>query len=240
MAAVCRTLKVARSTAYLRTRPRLGHFYRRAEDTEVLYEILAVTRERASYGVRRTWAMVNRARREGWTAGGSGFSAPSLMVPNLDFVFRLGSARAGRALPESSRAPAAEALAAFFARPESSLAPPHRRRRVSGAGDSRRMARGMGPRRLRNRRDPHRFRARSRGSGAAPHENAGLSNAFPHYAEAQDDRGGFGFPIPDLPPGAHTLRITLVANDGGTTVLERSIVVLGPPPSSPTPTGAGR
>jgi hypothetical protein len=28
------------------------------------YEILAVTRQRASYGVRRTWAMVNRSRRE--------------------------------------------------------------------------------------------------------------------------------------------------------------------------------
>lgn len=64
MAAVCRTLKVARSTAYLRARPRKGTFYRRAEDTEVLYEILAVTRQRASYGVRRTWAMVNRDRRE--------------------------------------------------------------------------------------------------------------------------------------------------------------------------------
>jgi len=36
MAAVCRTLKVARSTAYLRARPRLGRFYRRAQDTEVL------------------------------------------------------------------------------------------------------------------------------------------------------------------------------------------------------------
>ena len=77
MAAVCRTLKVARSTAYLRSRPRQGRFYRRAEDTEVLYEILAVTRQRASYGVRRTWAMVNRARRRDEarspiTASGSG------------------------------------------------------------------------------------------------------------------------------------------------------------------------
>ncbi len=64
MAVVCRSLKVARSTGYLRARPRHGRFYRRAEDTEVLYEILAVTRQRASYGVRRTWAMVNRSRRE--------------------------------------------------------------------------------------------------------------------------------------------------------------------------------
>ncbi len=64
MAAVCRTLRVARSTGYLRGRPRQGRFYRRAEDTEVLYQILAVTRERASYGVRRTWALVNRDRRQ--------------------------------------------------------------------------------------------------------------------------------------------------------------------------------
>lgn len=64
MAAVCRWLGVARSTGYLRCRPRKGRFYRRAQDTEVLYEILAVTRERASYGCRRTCAMVNRDRRQ--------------------------------------------------------------------------------------------------------------------------------------------------------------------------------
>src|SRR5712691_3050654 len=69
MAAVCRTLRVAGSTAYLSSRPRAGRFYRRAEDTEVLYQILAVTRERASYGVRRTWALVNRDR--GGRPGGS-------------------------------------------------------------------------------------------------------------------------------------------------------------------------
>ncbi len=40
MAVVCRALKVARSTAYLRSRARQGPFYRRAEDTEVLYQIL--------------------------------------------------------------------------------------------------------------------------------------------------------------------------------------------------------
>jgi putative transposase len=62
MAVVCRTLRVARSTGYLRGRPRQGRFYRRAEDTEVLYQILAVTRDRASYGVPRTWALVNRGR----------------------------------------------------------------------------------------------------------------------------------------------------------------------------------
>lgn len=63
MAAVCRALKVSRATGYLRPRQRVGHFYRRAEDHEVLLEILAVTRSRASYGYRRTLTLVNRDRR---------------------------------------------------------------------------------------------------------------------------------------------------------------------------------
>ena len=50
MAAVCRALHVARATGYLRSRPRKGGFYRRAEDTEVPYQILFVTKTRASYG----------------------------------------------------------------------------------------------------------------------------------------------------------------------------------------------
>ena len=62
MAAVCRALHVARATGYLRSRPRKGGFYRRAEDTEVLYQILSVTRTRASYGYRRTHRLVNRER----------------------------------------------------------------------------------------------------------------------------------------------------------------------------------
>ncbi len=63
MAAVCRVLRVARSTGYLRQRPRVGRFYRRADDHEVLLSILAVTRSRASYGYRRTQALVNVDRR---------------------------------------------------------------------------------------------------------------------------------------------------------------------------------
>ena len=62
-AAVCRALHAARSTAYHRLRPRIGQFYRRAEDREVLLEIMPVVRERASYGVRRVHALVNRERR---------------------------------------------------------------------------------------------------------------------------------------------------------------------------------
>jgi putative transposase len=63
-AAICRALHVARATAYLRLRPRSPGFYRRAEDREVLLEIMSVVRERASYGVRRVHALVNRSRRQ--------------------------------------------------------------------------------------------------------------------------------------------------------------------------------
>jgi putative transposase len=59
MAAVCRTLGVSRSTAYRPTRER-PRFYERAEDTEVLEEIRAITRRRDSYGYRRVTARVNR------------------------------------------------------------------------------------------------------------------------------------------------------------------------------------
>ena len=62
-AAVCRALRIGRATAYLRSRPRIGSFYRRAEDREVLLEVMTVVRERASYGVRRVHILVNRARR---------------------------------------------------------------------------------------------------------------------------------------------------------------------------------
>ncbi len=62
-ARVCRALHTARATAYLRPRPRVGSFYRRAEDREVLLEIMSVVRERASYGVRAIHVLVNRVRR---------------------------------------------------------------------------------------------------------------------------------------------------------------------------------
>jgi hypothetical protein len=44
---------------------------------------------------------------------------------------------------------------------------------------------------------------------------------FPGYADAASS--GFGFLVPELPPGPHTLFITLVAKDGGRTVLTRRI-----------------
>jgi hypothetical protein len=54
----------------------------------------------------------------------------------------------------------------------------------------------------------------------------GLAAAFPDIAEAADDRAGFGFPFPNLPPGPHTLTIRVVANDGGVTVVTSPVVVL--------------
>jgi hypothetical protein len=53
----------------------------------------------------------------------------------------------------------------------------------------------------------------------------GLTTFFPTLPGA--DRGGWGFAIPPLPPGPHTLRVTLVGKDGGKTVLERKVVVVG-------------
>jgi putative transposase len=58
LAAVCRTLKISRSTAY-RTSAERPRFYERAEDRQVLDEIRTITRRRDSYGYRRVTALVN-------------------------------------------------------------------------------------------------------------------------------------------------------------------------------------
>lgn len=47
--------------------------------------------------------------------------------------------------------------------------------------------------------------------------------AYPDYADAA--RAGFGILVPKLPPGPHTLIVTLVARDGGQKVIRRRIVV---------------
>ena len=66
VAAICRTLRIARQTAYHRLRSRPAGFYRRADDETVLQQIRAVTNSRATYGYRRVWAMVNRTFRAGY------------------------------------------------------------------------------------------------------------------------------------------------------------------------------
>lgn len=63
MSAICRTLQMARRTAYHVSKSRPEGFYRRADDETVLRQIRSVTNSRASYGTRRTRAMVNEACR---------------------------------------------------------------------------------------------------------------------------------------------------------------------------------
>jgi hypothetical protein len=50
VAAICRTLRIARQTAYHQLRARPAGFYRRADDETVLQQIRAVTNSRATYG----------------------------------------------------------------------------------------------------------------------------------------------------------------------------------------------
>ena len=66
VAAICRTLRIARQTAYYPVRARPAGFYRRLDDETVLQQIRAVTNSRATYGYRRVWAMVNRTFRAGY------------------------------------------------------------------------------------------------------------------------------------------------------------------------------
>ncbi len=66
--------------------------------------------------------------------------------------------------------------------------------------------------------------------GRWPH----LEDVHPGYTEPGN--GGYGFSVPSLPPGKHTLRIRLIGRDGGETTLERVIVVEpGPSPTAPGP-----
>ncbi len=62
----------------------------------------------------------------------------------------------------------------------------------------------------------------------------GLTEVHPDYVAPGN--GGYGFGIPQLSPGRHTLTVTFVARDGGTTTLKRTINVVAP---SPTPRGPG-
>ena len=50
-----------------------------------------------------------------------------------------------------------------------------------------------------------------------------LEKVYPNYPDS--GRGGFGFPIPALPPGPHDLELVVVANDGGEKIFRRRIVV---------------
>jgi hypothetical protein len=57
-----------------------------------------------------------------------------------------------------------------------------------------------------------------------------LGQAFPGVAQQYPnmpgaDKAGFGFPVPKLEPGIHTLTITITAKDGGKTDIRRQIRV---------------
>jgi hypothetical protein len=62
---------------------------------------------------------------------------------------------------------------------------------------------------------------------AAP---AKIGQAFPGVKEAypnmpDNETAGFIFGVPDLPPGPHSLKVEIVAKDGGKVVLTRNFVV---------------
>jgi hypothetical protein len=58
LVAVCRTLRIGRSTACCTSNERM-RFYARREDAQVLEEIRTITRRRDSYGYRQVTAPVN-------------------------------------------------------------------------------------------------------------------------------------------------------------------------------------
>lgn len=67
-----------------------------------------------------------------------------------------------------------------------------------------------------------------------PHE--GVVRVHPDFPDAA--RAGFGFAVPALPPGPHTLTVTILARDGGKTALRRNIQIRiaatgSQPPSRP-------
>ena len=51
----------------------------------------------------------------------------------------------------------------------------------------------------------------------------GVKEAYPNMTD--NDKAGFIFGVPDLPPGPHTLKVEIVAKDGGKAVLTRNFVV---------------
>ncbi len=51
----------------------------------------------------------------------------------------------------------------------------------------------------------------------------GVAQTYPGFPNTE--RAGFGFPVPKVDPGLHTLTVTLIANDGGRTEIRRQIRV---------------
>jgi hypothetical protein len=51
----------------------------------------------------------------------------------------------------------------------------------------------------------------------------GVKDAYPNLPDS--DRAGFIFQVPELPPGPHSLRVEVVAKDGGKAVVTRNFNV---------------
>jgi len=51
----------------------------------------------------------------------------------------------------------------------------------------------------------------------------GVKEAYPNMPD--NDKAGFIFGVPDLPPGPHTLKVEIVAKDGGKVVLTRNFKI---------------
>ncbi len=51
----------------------------------------------------------------------------------------------------------------------------------------------------------------------------GVAQTYPGFPNTE--RAGFGFPVPKVDPGLHTLIVTFIANDGGRTEIRRQIRV---------------
>ncbi len=51
----------------------------------------------------------------------------------------------------------------------------------------------------------------------------GVAQSYPNFPDP--NHAGFGFPVPKVDPGLHTLTITLIAKDGGRTEIRRQIRV---------------
>ncbi|HEX4439621.1 MAG TPA: hypothetical protein VH854_06095 [Thermoanaerobaculia bacterium] len=151
-------------------------------------------------------------------------------VSGTDFAFRLADPSVPRSAPDAaSRAE----LDAFFAIPEPQLDPP-----IVGIEFAGPVAPGAwqgGWALARSGVATIRIESERGVQPALLHMRfPSLARAFPDFSEAVEDRGGFGFAIPALSPGRHTLTFTVTANDGGVTVVTRAVVVVSSPTRSPS------
>jgi hypothetical protein len=153
-----------------------------------------------------------------------------------DFVFRFANAPDfDPGIPPEARLRAAEALNELFSVPESELAPPFGGLHLPKDGQT--VAPGFwafgwvlddsGIAEVRVGTE-----LGSAGGAQLGGRFPGVAEAFPDYADSAHP--GFGFPIPAVPPGPHTLIVDFVARDGGHKVVRCPIIVVEPTPAPAT------